>query len=97
MYVVTVEFIAKGGYEVDLGEALILQAGNSLKLEDGCRLFDVCQDPEAAGRFFLYEIYDDQAAFDLHMKSDHFLTFSAKVAPFVANKSVDIFAKINTT
>ena len=84
MYVVTVEFIAKGGYEDELGEALILQAGNSLKLEDGCR-------------FFLYEIYDDLAAFDLHMKSDHFLTFNAKVAPFVASKSVDIFTKINNT
>ncbi|MEM7522936.1 MAG: antibiotic biosynthesis monooxygenase [Pseudomonadota bacterium] len=37
---------------------------------------------------FLYEVYDDAAAFDAHLASDHFKDFDAAVAPMVAAKTV---------
>ena len=63
MYVITVEF------EIDpdrLEAFLPLMRDNaaaSVRDEPGCRQFDVCQDPDAPNRIFLYEIYDDHASF----------------------------------
>jgi len=60
----------------------------SLAAEPGCRRFDVCVAPDDETRVFLYEIYDDAAAFDAHLDSAHFKAFDAAVAPMVAEKSV---------
>ncbi len=39
-------------------------------------------------RCFLYEKYDDRAAFDRHLASAHFKSFDATVAPWVVSKDV---------
>jgi len=44
----------------------------------------------AADRVFLYEIYDDAAAFDTHKKAPHFATFDRDSAPLVASKVVTL-------
>ena len=36
----------------------------------------------------LYEIYDDDAAFEAHMRSAHFVQFDAESAPLIVDKSV---------
>jgi quinol monooxygenase YgiN len=36
--------------------------------EPGCSRFDVLVDPKVPTKFTLYEIYDDEAAFDAHRK-----------------------------
>ena len=41
-----------------------------------------------ADRILLYEIYDDRAAFDAHIKTPHFLAFDEASAPLVADKTV---------
>ena len=64
------------------------QATDSLE-EEGCRRFDVWQSPDGPGQIFLYEIYDDRAAFDVHLASAHFKAFDAEVAPWVAGKTVE--------
>jgi quinol monooxygenase YgiN len=68
------------------------QAEDSLRLESGCRRFDVAVDPANGARVLLYEIYDDRAAFDLHLKSDHFLAFDAEVGPWITSKTVEIWS-----
>ena len=40
--------------------------------EPGCRRFDVVEPPGEADRILLYEIYDDRAAFEAHLKTPHF-------------------------
>ena len=40
-------------------------------------------------RVFLYEIYDDRAAFDAHLASPHFRAFDAEVGPWVQDKQVE--------
>ena len=64
------------------------QARDSLE-EPGCRRFDVWQAPGEPARVFLYEIYDDRAAFDAHLASPHFRAFDAEVGPWVQDKQVE--------
>ena len=40
--------------------------------EPGCRFYQPCRDPENPDAFLIFEIYDDQAAFEAHGASEHF-------------------------
>lgn len=50
-------------------------AAATLQIEDGCLRFDVHQDRDNSGRFFLYEAYADDAALAAHRESSHYLAF----------------------
>ncbi len=88
MFVVTVAF------EVDPAAAEVFlartsqQARDSLEREPECFRFDVCRDPDQAGRFLLYEIYSDAEAFQTHLETAHFKTFDDDVAPIIRAKTV---------
>ncbi len=86
MFVVTVTFVIKNEYLDDFMAAMKTQAHNSLTREEGCLQFDVCRDQDAPERIFLYEVYIDRAAFEVHLKSPHFLDFDKTVAPWTAAK-----------
>jgi autoinducer 2-degrading protein len=88
MYVVVVFFEAQRGHSASLRSALLIQARNSLEREPGCRQFDVAQDPLDENSFFLYEVYDSEAAFKAHLATQHFEQFNATVAPWTASKRV---------
>ena len=87
--VIVVEFdIAAGFLERFLLEVR-QNARLSVELEPGCRRFDVLLPVAGAGsRVMLYEIYDDRAAFDIHLKTKHFLDFDAITRPMVTDKRV---------
>lgn len=87
MYVVTVTFEIEPGHEDDFREAVTRQAENSVGREPGCHRFDVSVDGGDPATFFLYEIYDDEAAFQDHLASAHYADFSAKTTPWVKAKS----------
>ena len=40
--------------------------------EPGCRAYQVSRSEENPDLLLLYEVYDDQAALDVHASSDHF-------------------------
>lgn len=92
MYVVTVSFEIHPGQGARFLEQMRRQAADSLAKEPGCHRFDVCIDPEARERVFLYELYEDRAAFDLHLASEHFRAFDAEVAEMVRTKTVQTWA-----
>lgn len=93
MFVITVVFECHAEQTKAFSAALAAQAHNSVTKEPECLVFDVCSDPEKPNRFFLYEVYSDEAAFDLHLKSDHFLDFDKNVAAMVASKTVGRWSK----
>ena len=95
MHVVTVIFEVDPARIEEFRTAMLQQARNSLEREDGCRQFDVCADPEHAERIFLYEIYDDAAAFDLHLARAHFHDFDETVRPWVRSKEIRIWQRIS--
>lgn len=62
--------------------------------EPGCRQFDLCMDPARPGEVFLYETYDDEAAFQTHLKTPHFLKFDAAVQHLVTGRDVRTYAQV---
>jgi quinol monooxygenase YgiN len=51
----------------------------SLRDEDGCQQFDICQDQQNLASIFLYEIYDDAAAFERHKAAPHYDEFNQAI------------------
>ncbi|QFT33286.1 Autoinducer 2-degrading protein LsrG [Labrenzia sp. THAF82] len=95
MFAVTVLFRIKDGQMNAFMPLMIANAQTSVKDEPGCRQFDVCTDPDLPGEVFLYEIYEDVAAFQFHLATDHFKDFDARVSDMIAEKSVKTFQKVD--
>ncbi len=91
MFVVCVEFEIVPEFVESFRTTVLKQASNSLKFEPACQRFDVSQDAENSSRFFLYELYDDAAAFAFHRTTPHFAQFSADVTKMVASKSLKTY------
>ena len=70
-------------------------ASDSLVNEIGCHQFDITQDPQGPTNIFLYELYDDAAAFELHKEAKHYLEFNDAIMGMVNKKSVRLLQKIN--
>lgn len=94
MYAVVVTFEITPG-RIEAFMPLMLQnARTSLSDEAGCRQFDVCTDPERAGEVFLYELYDDRAAFEAHTASAHYAHFQKEIDGMVTDKDVRFFTQV---
>ncbi len=88
MRALVVEFRIKPAHIQAFDAAICANAQASVDLEPGCRQFDVCRDPDDPALFFLYELYDDEAAVQAHLQSAHFLRLNAISASWVEGKSV---------
>lgn len=86
--IITVRFVVRPQYAEAFLERVRRQAADSLRLEPGCRRFDVGVDESDRASVFLYEIYDDDQAFALHLESGHFRSFDRDTADWVLDKSV---------
>jgi (4S)-4-hydroxy-5-phosphonooxypentane-2,3-dione isomerase len=64
------------------------QAKDSLRLEEGCKQFDVLVDETDPTTVVLYETYIDGQAFADHRLTPHFADFNATVTPWVESKEV---------
>lgn len=93
MYVVTVRFQIERKHRDTFMEAMLLNARLSRETEPGCQRFDVCE--AEAGAVFLYEIYDNEAAFDAHRQTAHFAEFEAAIAPMQPEKAVAIYELVS--
>jgi autoinducer 2-degrading protein len=93
MHVVTVEFVVKPEHAATFLPAMIANARASREREPGCRQFDVCAAPGDSATVFLYEVYDDRAAFDAHLATPHFKAFDAAVGPWIERKTVRTYAR----
>ena len=93
MYVVIVEFTTQAQHFDEFLRRVRQQAKDSLELESGCRVFDVCIDPARDDFVFLYEVYDHRAAFEAHLESAHFKDFDATVSRWVGNKKVSFLER----
>jgi (4S)-4-hydroxy-5-phosphonooxypentane-2,3-dione isomerase len=87
-FVITVDFTVKPGAMAAFRKLIDKNAQESCADEPGCRRFDVLVPTELGDRVFLYEIYDDRAAFDAHLKTRHFDVFNRESAGFVISKKV---------
>lgn len=88
MQVLVVEFLIHPAWVEPFRAAITENARASRQTEAGCRQFDVCIDPANPELFFLYELYDDEAAVQAHLRSEHFLQMNALTAAWVKDKRV---------
>lgn len=97
MFAVTVTFVVKEQYIHDFEVVMKAQAKNSLSREVGCHQFDVCFDTADPSRVFLYELYTDRAAFEDHLRTDHFLTFDSTVKGWLVSKTAENWKRWSPT
>ena len=93
MHIVTVLFTIHAAHWQAFKEAMHANAATSLATESGCRQFDVCEGLPGTYTIFLYEVYDAEADFKVHLNADHFLSFNAISAPWVIDKQVQVFSR----
>nr|WP_239482013.1 putative quinol monooxygenase [Pseudomonas insulae] len=64
-------------------DAMRVNAAASVRDEPGCLVFDVLQDRSDPLLIWLYEVYVDEAAFEAHMRTAHFLASRPLVEPLI--------------
>ena len=71
-YAVVALWTAKEGAEDEI-QGLLLEIASASRAEPGCRLYRLHRARETPRSFLIYEMYDDQAAFEAHVASEHFV------------------------
>ena len=72
MFSIFVTINVKPEHVAAFTEASLGDAQGSVRDEPGCYRFDINQDPEVSSRFYLYEVYRDETAFEAHLEAPHF-------------------------
>lgn len=85
-YVVVVDYTAPSGAMPAL-RALIEAVAKASIAEPGCERFDVVQPATAPDHVTLFEVFDDQAAFQAHADTPHFKRFAAESAKLNASRT----------
>ena len=62
--------------------------------EPGCRQFDVLVDPADATHVMLYEVYDDERAFEAHQQTPHFKRYLAEAVPLLAGRQRHVWRRL---
>lgn len=94
MYVVSVDFFVKPAHREAFIPQMVANATASLAEEPGCSQFDVAIAQDDPCHIYLYEVYDDRAAFDAHLATAHFRQFNETTADWVQDKRVATFKRI---
>jgi len=87
-FAIIVDFRLKPGARPAFRRLVDMNARTSAQVEQGCRRFDVVEPRDETDRVVLYEIYDDDVAFEAHVASPHYAQFDAESAPLIVDKSV---------
>jgi quinol monooxygenase YgiN len=60
--------------------------------EPGCRQFEVLVDAQDRTKVVLFEVYDDDKAFQAHQATPHFKKYVADAVPLLASRERQILA-----
>ena len=60
----------------------------TIKSEPGCSEFDITVSQKDPNHLFIFEVYDNAAVFDAHLKSDHYRKYAATAKDAVAKREV---------
>jgi autoinducer 2-degrading protein len=70
-----------------------LENAREARKEPGCRQFDVLVDPKDSARVMLYEVYDDERAFEAHQQTAHFKKYVAEAVPLLASRERQVWKR----
>jgi quinol monooxygenase YgiN len=93
-FVIIVNFTLRAGTRSSFRQLIDRNAIESCTHEPGCRRFDVLEQANEPDRIVLYEIYDDEAAFQEHIRTKHFAMFDRDSVAFVTDKKVTAFTLV---
>ncbi|WP_460418102.1 putative quinol monooxygenase [Pseudomonas sp. microsymbiont 2] len=86
MYCLFIKTRVKPGTADTFLSAIKANAAASVATEPGCLVFDVSQDRDDAHVIYLYEIYQDDAAYDAHTQTAHFRDSRPLVEPLIVEQ-----------
>lgn len=84
------EFTAKAG-EAERVEALLREYRTKVIQEPGCLQFDGFRRREDGDRFFVFEIYKDEASFSAHLAAEYGAAFNAQLQPLIRETASNLF------
>ncbi|MDH4095464.1 MAG: antibiotic biosynthesis monooxygenase, partial [Betaproteobacteria bacterium] len=64
--------------------AALLENARAARREPGCRQFEVLADPADKTKVMLFEVYDDEKAFEVHQQTPHFKKYLSEAVPLLA-------------
>ena len=71
---------------VDVFMGKLIENAKAARSEPGCSQFEVFVDPEDKTSVMLFEVYDDQKAFEAHQAGDAFKKYLANAVPLLASR-----------
>jgi quinol monooxygenase YgiN len=92
MFVLSVDLRIKPE-NVDSFVARAIENAAASRKEPGCRQFDVLVDPKDRTRVMLYEVYQDDKAFDAHQQTPHFKKYVAEAVPLLASRERHVWKR----
>ena len=72
---------------------LALENAREARKEPGCRQFEVLVDPKDEAKVLLFEVYDDEKAFEAHQQTRHFKRYLAEAVPLLAHRERQVFTR----
>jgi quinol monooxygenase YgiN len=66
--------------------AEVLANAREARKEPGCRQFEVLVDPADRTKVVLFEVYDDEKAFEAHQQTPHFKKYLTDAVPLLASR-----------
>jgi (4S)-4-hydroxy-5-phosphonooxypentane-2,3-dione isomerase len=79
---------------VDAFMQRLKENASAARKEPGCRQFDVLVDPKDRTKAMLYEVYDDEKAFEAHQQTPHFKKYLAEAVPLLASRERHVFTRV---
>jgi (4S)-4-hydroxy-5-phosphonooxypentane-2,3-dione isomerase len=71
---------------VDKFMAGLLANAREARKEPGCRQFEALIDTSDPTKVMLFEVYDDEKAFEAHQQTPHFKKYLAEAVPLLADR-----------
>ena len=78
---------------VDVWMKKALENATAARKEPGCRQFEVLADPSDRTKVMLFEVYNDEAAFEAHQQTPHFKKYLAEAVPLLAHRERQVFTQ----
>jgi len=85
MFVLTVQLRVKPE-NVETFMSKLADNAKAARKEPGCKQFDVLVDPNDKTKVMLYEVYNDDKAFEAHQATPHFKKYLAEAVPLLASR-----------
>jgi (4S)-4-hydroxy-5-phosphonooxypentane-2,3-dione isomerase len=78
---------------VDVWMKKAAENAREARKEPGCRQFEVLVDPNDKAKVMLFEVYDDEKAFEAHQQTPHFKKYLAEAIPLLAARERQVWKR----